>query len=90
MENIKVYMTTSHHVTNYHNSLTVNEETHPELKGMTQEEMKTYIMQNAESMSPIDDSYESLYDELQQSEIQSDHWRNLDEGIEFEQYNSRL
>lgn len=61
MTDLKVYIVSYEHVANYRYSVTVNEETHPELKGMTQEEMKEYILNNAENMKSTSDNYDNLF-----------------------------
>ena len=84
MTDLKVYIVSYEHVSNYRYSVTVNEETHPELKGMTQEEMKEYILNNAENMKSTSDSYDNLYEELSNSDIENDKWSNYNEEIQFE------
>lgn len=84
MTDLKVYIVSYEHVANYRYSVTVNEETHPELKGMTQEEMKEYILNNAENMKSTSDSYDNLYEELSNSDIENDKWSNYNEEIQFE------
>ena len=84
MTNLRVYIVSYQQVANYLYSVTVNEETHPELKGMTEDEMKEYIINNSENMAPINDIYPNLYEELSNSDIESDKWSIYNEEIKFE------
>jgi hypothetical protein len=54
--------------------LVINEETHPELAGMTTEEMQDYVEQNLDSMSPLSDAYENLQEEAEEEETERDKW----------------
>ena len=84
MTDLRVYIVSYEQVANYRYSVTVNEETHPELKGMTEDEMKEYIINNSENMAPINGIYPNLYEELSNSDIENDKWTNYSEEIKFE------
>jgi hypothetical protein len=83
MTDLRVYIVSYEHVANYRYSVTVNEETHPELKGMTQDEMKKYILNNAKNMAPVNSIYGNLHEELSNSDIETDKWSNYNEEIKF-------
>ncbi len=84
MTDIKVYIVSYEQVANYRYSITVNEETHPELKGMTEDEMKQYILDNSEEMAATNDIYANLHEQLADCEVENDKWSNYDEEIKFE------
>ena len=46
----------------------VNEDTHPELKGMKFEEMKTYIKENISNMNSLTDYYANLEEQVSYGE----------------------
>lgn len=53
----------------------VNEDTHPELKGMSVEEMKEYVEKNMSTMKPLKpEYYSSLEDELLYAEEEYDKY----------------
>lgn len=67
---ISVRMTESYSTFVSHESVELNVEDYPELEGMTEEEMKDYILSNASDMKPTNDEYYSdLYDELNQQDV---------------------
>jgi hypothetical protein len=62
----------------------ISAETHPELEGMTLEEMKEYIQNNKYDMAPIDNEYaEDIVDELKECDIVKDRYLNDEENIFF-------
>jgi len=84
MTDIKVFVISYEQVRNYRYSITVNEETHHELKGMTEEEMKQYISENAEEMDATNDNYANLLEQLADSDVETSKSNNYDEEIHFE------
>jgi len=55
----------------------VNEDTHPELKGMSLEEMKKYVEENMGNMKSIkSDYYSTLEDEVMYAEEEWDRYYN--------------
>lgn len=78
---VDVYLMDSHVYTCWRGPITVNAETHPELKGMTEKEMKEYVSQNASDMASVDsDFYDNLYDQL----IEADYGKDKITGEEYE------
>jgi hypothetical protein len=62
----------------------ISAETHPELEGMTLEEMKEYIKDNAYDMSPIDSDYcENIIEELKEYDTVKDKYLDEEENIFF-------
>jgi hypothetical protein len=62
----------------------ISAETHPELEGMTLEEMKEYIQENKYDMAPIDNEYaEDIVDELKEYDTVNDKYLNDEENIFF-------
>ena len=59
----------------------VNEDTHPELKGMSEQEMISYIRENIEVMKPIDPKYDNLEAEVSHSPIQGEEYFIADDNI---------
>jgi hypothetical protein len=78
---VDVYLMDSHVYTCWRGPIRVNAETHPELKGMTEQEMKDYVSKNASEMTSIDsDYYDNLYDQL----IDADYGKDKITGEEYE------
>jgi len=62
----------------------ISAETHPELEGMTLEEMKEYIQENKYDMAPVDNEYsENIIDELKECDTVKDKYLDEDENIFF-------
>jgi hypothetical protein len=62
--------------------LVINITDYPELEGMNEDEIQSYILDNGDSMKPIDnDVYESLMDELRDQDIDWDKLDNEDFNI---------
>jgi hypothetical protein len=62
---IEVRMTESYSTWVVHESVEITVADYPELEGMTEEEMKDYIMSNASDMKASNEEYyDSLYEEL--------------------------
>lgn len=58
--------------------------THPELEGMTLEEMKEYIEENKYEMAPVDSSYcENIVEELKECDTVKDKYLDEQENIFF-------
>ena len=82
---IEVRMTESYSTWVVHESVELNVADYPELEGMTEEEMKDYIMSNASDMKPTNDEYYSdLYDELNQADVVREKITDEDSEICFE------
>jgi hypothetical protein len=62
--------------------LVINITDYPELESMNEDEIQTYILDNGDSMKPMDnDVYESLMDELRDQDIDWDKLDNEDFNI---------
>lgn len=62
----------------------VSAETHPELEGMTLEEMKDYIKNNAYEMGAVDSEYcENIVEELKEYDTVKDKYLDEEENIFF-------
>lgn len=62
----------------------ISAETHPELEGMTLEEMKDYIKDNAYDMAPVDSDYcENIIEELKERDTVKDKYLDEEENIFF-------
>lgn len=62
----------------------ISAETHPELQGMTLEEMKEYIKENAYDMTPIDSEYcENIVEELREYDVVKDKYLDEEENLFF-------
>ena len=82
---IEVRMTESYSTWVVHESVELNVADYPELEGMTEEEMKDYIMSNASDMKPTNDEwYSDLYDELNQADVVREKITDEDSEICFE------
>lgn len=78
---VDVYLMDSHVYTCWRGPITVSEETHPELKGMTEKEIKEYVSKNASEMASVDSEfYDNLYDQL----IDADYGKDKITGEEYE------
>lgn len=65
--------------------ITINIADYPELEGMSEEEIKSYINQNAYEMTPTNSEYfDSLYDELSQMDVVREKITDEDSEIHFE------
>jgi hypothetical protein len=74
---LKVYFTeTETHFTQKY-AVIVNEDTHPELKGMNIEEMKKYVEENISKMKAVNSEYSAnLEDEVMYAEEEWDRYYN--------------
>ena len=82
---IEVRMTESYSTWVVHESVEITVADYPELEGMTEEEMKDYIMSNASDMKPTNDEwYSDLYDELNQADVIREKITDEDSEICFE------
>jgi hypothetical protein len=82
---IEVRMTESYSTWVVHESVELTVADYPELEGMTEEEMKDYIMSNASDMKPTNDEwYSDLYDELNQADVVREKITDEDSEICFE------
>ena len=62
--------------------LLINLSDYPELEGMNEDEIQTYILENGDSMKPMNnDVYESLLDELKDQDVEWDKYDNEDFNI---------
>ena len=78
---VDVYLLDSHVYSCWRGPITVSSETHPELDGMSEEEIKKYVTENASEMNSVDsDFYENLYEQL----IDSDYGKDKVTGEEYE------
>jgi len=57
-------------------SVVVNEDTHPELKGMSEEEMVKYVEENISSMKAVNPDIANLEDEVMYAEEDWDRYYN--------------
>ena len=75
MIKLEVYCTTVQTVVEYRKSFTISEETHPELVGMSKDEMINYVKENVYEMSAFSfEDYDSLGDELEGVEIEKEKY----------------
>jgi hypothetical protein len=56
---------------------------YPELSNMTEDEVKSYITENAWDMKSIDEDYPSLGEELVEQDLKYDESSNLETEFEF-------
>jgi hypothetical protein len=62
--------------------LAINISDYPELEGMNEDEIQEYILENGNSMKPINNEvYENLLDELTNQDIDWDKYDNEDFNI---------
>jgi len=62
----------------------ISAETHPELEGMTLDEMKEFIQENAYTMSPVNSEYsENIIEELREYDVVKDKILDETENIFF-------
>lgn len=81
---VDVYLLDSHVYSCWRGPITVNEETHPELKGMSEQEIKEYVSQNASEMKSVDSEYyDNLYDQLIDADYRKDKVTNEEFEIVF-------
>ena len=75
MIKLEVYCATVQTVVEYRKSFTISEETHPELAGMSKDEMINYVKENVYEMPSFSfDDYDSLGDELEDAEIEKEKY----------------
>jgi hypothetical protein len=67
-------------------SVELNVEDYPELKGMSQEEMEEYISENWDSMKPTDENsfYDSLLEQCRDADLVREKITNEDYECRFE------
>ena len=71
-QTVDVYMIDSHVYSCWRGPVTVSAETHPELEGKTEEEIKQYVIENASEMASTSEYYDNLWDELMSSDYDKD------------------
>ena len=75
MIKLEVYCTKIETIITHHRTFIIDEKTHPELKGLTEDEMITYIKENAYEMSAFStEDYDSLGDELEDSDVEKEKY----------------
>jgi hypothetical protein len=85
MAKINVYGTESYSTFICREPIEIDTDNYPELKGMTEDEMKEYIRSNAYEMKPVDgEYYENLEEELLAMDISHDKIYGEEVGIIFE------
>lgn len=68
--------------------IVISEDTHPELKGMTQQEMIEYINKNMSTMKAVNSEYyDSLEDEAMTNEEIAEDYSKISDGFVIEPYN---
>lgn len=77
---VDVYMLDSHVYTCWRGPVSISAETHPELEGMSDEEIKQYVIENASEMKSTNEYYENLWDQL----VDSDFGKDKITGEEYE------
>ena len=80
---VDVYMLDSHVYTCWRGPITVSSETHPELEGMSEEEIKKYVTENASEMASTSEYYDNLEEELLGADYNSDKITGERYEIEF-------
>jgi hypothetical protein len=80
---INVYGTESYCTFVCRSPIKINTENYPELKGMSEDEVKEYIRDNAWDMKPSQESdvYDSLGEELMDMDIRRDKITNESQNI---------
>jgi hypothetical protein len=64
------------------NPLVINISDYPELEGMSEDEIQSYILENGRDMKPMDgDIYENLMEELNNQDIEWDKIDNEDFNV---------
>jgi len=83
---ITVRMTESYSTWIVRESVELNVEDYPELKGMSVEEMEEYISENWDSMKPTDENsfYDSLLEQCRDADLVRDKITNEDYECRFE------
>jgi len=83
---ITVRMTESYSTWIVRESVELNVEDYPELKGMSQEEMEEYISENWDSMKPTDENsfYDSLLEQCRDADLVREKITNEDYECRFE------
>jgi hypothetical protein len=82
---LEIRMTESYVTWVVRDSIKINVEDYPELNGMSEEDMKDYIMSNASEMKPTNEDWcDSLYDELMSADVVRDKITNEDSEIVFD------
>lgn len=84
IETIEVYWTETYSTFVSRGPVTITISDYPELEGMSEEEIKDYIRENAADMSPTSDWADNLSDELEQSDIIKEKVTDQDYEIVFE------
>jgi hypothetical protein len=83
---ITVRMTESYSTWIVRESVELNVEDYPELKGMSQEEIEEYISENWDSMKPTDENsfYDSLLEQCRDADLVREKITNEDYECRFE------
>jgi hypothetical protein len=64
-------------------SIEIDTDNYPELSNMTEDEVKTYITENAWDMKSTEGDYFSLGEELIEQDLKFDNMSNLETEFEF-------
>jgi hypothetical protein len=83
---INVYGTESYYTFVCRSPIKINTENYPELKGMSEDEVKEYIRDNAWDMKPSQESdvYDSLGEELMDCDVSHDKIGDEETSIIFD------
>ena len=85
---LDVFMADGHYYVCWRGPITISEDTHPELNGMSKEEIEEYVKDNAETMAAVDSEYyDNLWDQLMDYDYNKD--KILDETYELEFYETK-
>lgn len=82
---IEVRIIESYSTTLFREKITLNVSNYPELEGMSEDEIKDYILENASEMKPTNDEYYSdLREELLNQDVTREKITNEDSVIRFD------
>jgi hypothetical protein len=82
---ITIFAIESYSTTLFRESITLNVADYPELEGMSEDEIKEYILENASEMNPTNDEYYSdLREELLNQDVRREKITNEDNDVRFE------
>ena len=84
MKTIKISMVESYTTTLFRESITLNVEDYPELEGLSDKALESYINDNAYDMVSTNDNYDSLGEQLREQDVTREKTTGEDSEVLFD------
>jgi hypothetical protein len=78
---LKIRLIESYQTHAFKESIEIDVSKYPELEGLSDQEIVEYIDMNADNMAPMNDIYETLYQELEDAEIETEKIPSMDSNV---------